>query len=98
MTTNPLTSLRVGDYIRILRVSDADLQQREGELARGAEMAGYTADTIDRIIAENPVVKIWQIDAFGYPWYEVTLIADDGEEEHHMLLIYDDSTWEKVAK
>lgn len=38
-------------------------------------MAGWTADTIERIISENPAVKIWQIDEYGYPWYEVVFCA-----------------------
>jgi hypothetical protein len=98
MTPNPPKNVRVGDHIRILRVPDADLKQREDEIARGAEMAGHTADTIDRIIAANPIVKVWQIDEFGYPWYEVTLVADDGQADEHTLMVYDDGTWEKVTK
>ena len=98
MTPPPPTKLQVGDRIRILRVPDADLKQRDDEVARGAEMAGHTADTIDRIVAENPIVKIWQIDEFGYPWYEVSLIANNGEFDEHTLMVYDDGTWEKVEE
>ena len=98
MMPNPPKNLHVGDRIRILSVPDADLKQREDEIARGAEMAGHTADTIDRIIAENPIVEIWQIDEFGYPWYEVSLISYDGEPDVHTLMVYDDGTWEMVAK
>ncbi len=97
MLTKPPTGLNVGDLIRILRVPDADLKQRESEIARDAEMAGWTADTIERIISENPVVRISQIDEYGYPWYEVSLIAVDGEAEEHSLMVYDDETWEKVT-
>ena len=98
MTPPPPTKLQVGDRIRILRVPDADLKQRDDEVARGAEMAGHTADTIDRIVAENSIVKIWQIDEFGYPWYEVSLIANNGEFDEHTLMVYDDGTWEKVEE
>jgi hypothetical protein len=98
MTPNPPKNLHVGDRIRILRVPEADLKQRNDEIARGAEMAGHTADTIEQIIATNPIVNIWQIDEFGYPWYEVTLIAADGQAEEHTLMVYDDGTWEKVVK
>jgi hypothetical protein len=98
MTPNPPRNLRVGDRIRILCVPEADLKQRDDEIARGAEMAGHTADTIEQIIATNPVVQIWQIDEFGYPWYEVTLITDDGEADEHTLMVYDDGTWEKVSE
>ena len=97
MTPNPPKNIHVGDQIRILRVPDADLKQREDELARSAEMAGHTADTIERIIAVNPIVRIWQIDEYGYPWYEVSLIADNGETEEHTLMVYDDGTWEKAT-
>jgi hypothetical protein len=41
--------LRVGDRIRILTVPDYDLAQREREIATNAEMAGWTADAIERI-------------------------------------------------
>ena len=98
MMPNPPKNIHVGDHIRILRVPDADLKQRKDEIARGAEMAGHTADTIERVIALNPIVKIWQIDEFGYPWYEVSLTADDGEKEEHTLMVYDDGTWEKVVR
>ena len=97
MLTKPPIGLNVGDSIRILRVPDADLQQRESEIARNTEMAGWTADTIERIISGHPVVKISQIDEYGYPWYEVSLIAADGETEEHSLMVYDDGTWEKVT-
>jgi hypothetical protein len=97
MLTKPPSGLNVGDRIRILRVPDADLKQRESEIARHAEMAGWTADTIERIISEIPVVTISQVDEYGYPWYEVTLRAVDGKTEHHSLMVYDDGTWEKVT-
>ena len=97
MTPKPPKNLHVGDRIRILRVPDADLKQRDDEIERGAEMAGHTAETIEQIIATNPIVNIWQIDEFGYPWYDVTLIGEDGEVYEHTLMVYD-GTWEKVAK
>jgi hypothetical protein len=50
------TELRVGDRIRLLAVPECDLRQREREIATNAEMAGWTADTIERIIAFDPVV------------------------------------------
>ena len=52
------TALKVGDRIRLLRVPQVDLDQREWELRDGAEDAGITADTIERIIRTNPVVTI----------------------------------------
>lgn len=88
------TKLRVGDRIRILAVPASDLAQREREIATGVEMAGWTANTIERIIASNPVVIIDRIDEFGAPWFDVTLDGDEGEEQHS-LTILDDVSWER---
>jgi hypothetical protein len=57
-------SLRVGDQIRLLCVPKADLEQRVCEVRDGAEMAGWTADTLERIIASDPVVFIERIDEY----------------------------------
>jgi hypothetical protein len=89
-------TLAIGDRIRILRVPDADLRQREQELATGSELAGWTADTIERIIAQTPVVTIWQVDEDGCVWYEATIIGPRGTQEEHSLILYNDDTWEKV--
>ena len=96
--TPPPKNLQVGDRIRILRVPEADLRQRDYEIVRGAEMAGHTAKTIERVIEKNRIVEIWQIDEFGYLWYEVTLVGDNGESEEHTLMVYDDGTWEKTGE
>lgn len=87
------TKLRVGDRIHLLTVPECDRAQRERELATGAEMAGWTADTIERIIAKDPVVTIDRIDEYGAPWFEVELNGDDGAE-HHSLTILDNDSWE----
>jgi hypothetical protein len=89
-------TLRVGDRIRILRVPDADLRQRENEIDKGAEMAGWTADSIERIIAHAPIVQISHVDEYGCVWYETSIIGPDGTEELHSLIVYDDDTWEPV--
>jgi hypothetical protein len=91
-------SLKLGDRIRLLCVPDADRKQREEELRRGVEMAGWTADTIERIIASNPIVTIDEIDEFGLLWFHVELIAADGTVEHHGLAVMDDDSWEFVQK
>ena len=59
--------LKVGDRIRLLCVPQRDLEQRERELREGLEYAGWTADTIARILAQDPVVTIAQIDEYGQP-------------------------------
>ena len=89
-------SLRVGDRIRILRVPTLDLQQRERELADNVEMAGWTADAIERIIDQTPIVQIARIDEYGCVWYDATVVGDDETEEHHSLIVYKDDTWERV--
>ena len=90
-------SLAVGDRIRILRVPDSDLQQRASEMAAGEEMPGLTADSIERIIAQTPVVFISRVDGDGCVWYETTVIGAAGNEEYHTLIVYDDDSWEKVG-
>ena len=90
------SELRVGDRIRLLAVPACDLAQREREIATGAEMAGWTADAIERIIASDPVVTIDRIDEFGAPWFDVELDSADGIE-HHSLTILDDDSWECCA-
>jgi hypothetical protein len=59
------TQLKTDDRIRLLRVPQADLEQREHELREGVEAAGWTANTIERIILQNPVVTISSIDEYG---------------------------------
>jgi hypothetical protein len=87
-------SLKIGDQIRLLCVPAADLEQREQELRDGTEMAGSTADAIERIITSNPVVMITKVDEFGCPWFDVELTANDGATEYHSLTVTDDESWE----
>jgi hypothetical protein len=88
--------LRVGDRIRLLTVPKADLDQRERELREGAEMAGWTADTLERIISIDPIVEISEVDEFGSPWFEYRLPNDAGEIEEHAIAIMEDESWEYV--
>lgn len=88
--------LRIGDRIRILRVPEADLRQREREIVEGTEMADWTADTIERIIESQPIVTISRIDEYGSVWYDVVLIMDDGETHEHSLIVYADDTGEHI--
>jgi hypothetical protein len=78
-------------------VPDADLRQREHEIATGVKMAGWTADSIERIIAQTPVVRVSRIDEDGCAWYKTRIIGDDGTEEYHELIIYNDDTWEPIG-
>ena len=90
------TKLRVGDRIRLLAVPAADLAQRARELRGGLDDAGSTADTIERILVEQPIVTISTIDEYGSPWFEVEL-AQDGETEYHSITIMDDDSWEHFS-
>ncbi|HZK80300.1 MAG TPA: hypothetical protein VFC46_04515 [Humisphaera sp.] len=85
--------LKIGDRIRLLRVPEGDLQQRERELREVAEDAGSTADAIERIIDLDPVVTIDEIDEFGTPWFHRDLVARDGSVEYHSLAIIENESW-----
>ncbi len=87
--------LKIGDKLRLLKVPEADLRQREREIAAGLKDAGWTANTIELIIAQSPVVKIDDIDAFGSPWYTTKLMVD-GKEERHLIAISEDESWELI--
>lgn len=87
------TKLKIGDRIRLLCVPAGDLEQRVRELRDGTEDAGYTADTIERIIAQDPVVTISSIDEYGYRWFEYELKSVSGGLEYHSLAIMDDDSW-----
>jgi hypothetical protein len=89
-------SLNIGDRTRILRVPENDLRQRERELAEKTEMAGWTADSIERIIEQSPIVTIARIDEYGCVWYDASIIGPEGTEEKHSLIVYDDDTWERL--
>ena len=87
------TKLKIGDRIRLLRVPQGDIEQRERERREGADHAGWTADTIERIIAQDPVVTISSIDERGLPWFDYELTSRGGEIEHHSLAIMEDESW-----
>lgn len=92
------TKLKIGDRIRITGVPQADLQQREREITAGTEGAGWTADSIERIIKQAPIVRISRIDDDGCVWYNATVVGSDGREERHSLIVYEDDTWEIVGR
>lgn len=85
--------LRVGDRIRLLAVPEADLRQRERELRERVNDAGWTADTIEHILAQDPVVVIARVDEDGAPWFDYELRRPDGETEFHSLAIMEDVSW-----
>lgn len=89
-------TLKPGECIRLLCVPESDLRQRERELRDGAEMAGWTADTLERILSLDPVVTIDHVDEYGMPWFAYELVGDDGRIEYHSLGIAEDESWERV--
>jgi hypothetical protein len=89
-------TLKPGDRIRLLCVPESDLRQRERELQDGAEMAGWTADTLERILSIDPVVTIDHVDEFGMPWFRYELVGDEGRIEYHSLGITEDESWERI--
>ena len=84
--------LRVGDRIRLLAVPQADIEQRDREIQRGHPDAGWTANAIERIIVQCPVVTIDRIDEFGMPWFDAELKDERGETEYHSLAIMDENS------
>ena len=88
------SKLKPGDRIRLLAVPELDLLQREREIRDGLDDAGWTADTLERILAQDPVVVISQIDEYGQPWFEYDLKDDSGEIEEHSIAIMEEASWE----
>ena len=90
------STLRVGDRIRLLHVPEGDLKQRERELETEVDEPGWTADTIERILAQDPVVTISRIDEYGMPWFDYLLLVPHGPPEQHSLAIMEDDSWERA--
>ena len=88
------TTLKIGQRLRLLRVPEGDLRQRERELRQGVEDAGWTANTIERILHQNPVVVIDAIDEYGLAWFSYDPECADGTTELHTITIMDDESWE----
>ncbi len=89
-------TLKPGDRVRLLRVPESDLQQREREIEKGLEDEGWTADTLERILKLDPVVTIDHIDEYGAPWFIDEFISPEGEVDEHWINIQDDESWEMV--
>ena len=87
--------LKVGDKIRILRVPLDDVNQRRREIANNINDAGWTANTIELIIAQNPIVEIDSIDDFGQPWFTSNILVN-GKIETHNLAVNEDDSWGNV--
>ena len=88
--------LRPGDKIRFIKVSDSDLATREREIKAGLPDAGWTADTLERIVGQKLILIIDHIDEYGIPWVHCRLMGVT-KPELHSIAIMDDDTWEYVV-
>lgn len=83
--------LKPGQWIRLLSVPEGDRRQRERELLNPeADMPGWTADTIERILHTDAVVRVDRIDEYGQPWFDYEF----SNGEVHTIAIMDDDSWE----
>src|SRR5690242_17691741 len=78
--------LKPGDKVRLLAVPDGDLEQRRCEIQKGFPDAGWTANTIEKILAQDPVVTIDRIDEYGFPWFDYSLNSGGRVEEHSLAI------------
>lgn len=90
------SKLRPGDRIRLLSVPAGDLVQRERELVEGLDDAGWTADSLERVIAQSPEVTISRIDEHGQPWFECQIHDFDGSVVVHTFAVVEDLSWAPV--
>ena len=91
---NP-NQLKIGDKIRLLEVPAADIKQRQREIEHRIENPGWTANTIEIIIQQDPIVEIDFIDEYGAPWYTSEIMVN-GTLECHTIAILDEESWELV--
>lgn len=89
--------LEPGDRIRLLRVPQADLDQREREIREGCEEAGCTADTIEMVLKQDPIVTITHVEEGGFPWFEYVLETESDGPEEHSIAIMESESWERVT-
>lgn len=63
-----------------------DRERQSGEI----EHPGWTAETIERILARDRVVTISRVDEYGTPWFEYAFSA----RGLHAIAIVEDASWE----
>ncbi|MCA9074914.1 MAG: hypothetical protein KDA93_07775 [Planctomycetaceae bacterium] len=88
MASEAWRDLKVGDRIRIVRMpSDADKS--------GYFFAEETRELYEKLIARGNAQRIYEIDEWGLPWIDCRFKLPDGQWEHHLLAVNDDS-WVRV--
>ena len=90
-------ALRVGNKIKLIKIPQIDIEQRERELQNKSDMPGLTADTLEKILENNPVVRISEIDELGNPWFDYELLDNEGVRHYHSIRIIDNDSWEYLA-
>jgi hypothetical protein len=85
--------LKVGDKIKLVKVPKLDIEQRKRECHQ-RQKGEWTADTLEKIIASNPIVTISKIDESGKPWFDCNLKDKNGVVESHSIMIFDNDSWD----
>jgi hypothetical protein len=81
--------LRVGDRIRIVGIP--------GEGMPGYFLHRDTRRVYKLLIARRRSVRIYEIDGYGYPWYQCRFRTRNGQWEYHSLMVAQyDNNWIKV--
>lgn len=52
-----------------------------------------TVDVYERIIARKRPVRIYEVDEYGTPWYEVRIRVEGRIEYHHLAVMEEDENW-----
>ena len=89
-------TLKVGDKIRLLCVPEGDRLYRAEQMSLDKKYRTDTADVIEKIIAEDPIVAVAFFDESGTPWYSREMKDEEGRTVWQSLAIYNDETWEIV--
>lgn len=93
---NKLDDLKIWDSIKILSIPSFDLEKRiiKEELDNENDML-LTANVIEKIIDQRPVVIIDEIDEYGQPWFWVRIKTEYWNQSHSLALM-DNDWWELV--
>ncbi|MEM6380307.1 MAG: hypothetical protein AAF705_19110 [Bacteroidota bacterium] len=87
--------LETGYKVHLLKVPAADIKQLQWEIENKIENPGWTANTIEIIITQNPIVEIDSIDEYGTPWYSSEIMVN-GKKELHTIAILDEASWKLI--
>jgi hypothetical protein len=80
----PWRQLKVGDRVRIVRMPS-------GVDEPGYRFPAETRRLYERLIERGYPQRIYEIDEWGLPWIDCRFRLADGQWEHHLLAVNDDS-------